>query len=190
MIGIDIVDHSDVLLKKRTRQDLRFISHPNDHFKVDTLDDDRLWWVFWAAKEAVFKSKRKDITFDPKAINVVFEKGLETNNKRTFQFESGKVRGEIELTAERTLAVVTSPEVKKTHFETFKLSSDNHSQEVRNKSLHFLNSLKNSNSFEHTQDLFPAIKELGSNTILELSFTHHYSMGGFIVNLTNNRFTT
>ena len=66
MIGIDIVDLTDPLLQKRGERPLNLIKHPNDQFP----DDCNPFWLLWTAKEAVFKSFRKDKAFSPTDIEV------------------------------------------------------------------------------------------------------------------------
>ena len=64
MIGIDIIDLQDPLLKSRTGSD-RFILHPEDRIVRD-------FWDYWTAKEAIFKCQRKPGPFKPKDIPINF----------------------------------------------------------------------------------------------------------------------
>ncbi len=64
MIGIDIIDLQDPLLKNRTGSD-RFILHPEDRIVRD-------FWDYWTAKEAIFKCQRKPGPFKPKDIPINF----------------------------------------------------------------------------------------------------------------------
>ena len=64
MIGIDIIDLHDPLLKNRAGSN-RFILHPDDHITRD-------FWDYWAAKEAIFKCQRKVGPFKPKDIPINF----------------------------------------------------------------------------------------------------------------------
>ena len=75
MIGIDIVDINDVLLRPRTREDMRFIKAKGDNYPED-LDPILVYWIVWSAKEAIFKSKRQLKPFDPKLITITFSHDL------------------------------------------------------------------------------------------------------------------
>ncbi len=64
MIGIDIIDLQDPLLKNRTGT-ARFILHPDEV-------PDRDFWDYWTAKEAIFKCQRNKGPFMPKNIPINF----------------------------------------------------------------------------------------------------------------------
>lgn len=62
MIGIDVVDLADPLLKNRADA-FRLISHPDDSPAL-------VFWQSWSAKEAVFKVQRQKKPFAPKTIPI------------------------------------------------------------------------------------------------------------------------
>lgn len=180
MIGIDIVDHNDVTLKKRSETNLRFISHPSDSSSKDeSIDQDRVWWAYWAAKEAIFKVNRLRKKFDPKGIPVQFNLPLSKNQSSPIRFSSGNLEGEITLSLKSTLAIAKTPEVKRFHTEVFVLGSNNPSLEVRTKCSEYLERF----DLEITNHQIPsAIDKNGQLT--ELSFSHQGTLGAFMVNLT------
>jgi len=73
LIGVDIVDFADPLLKKRTARALLLISHPLDSCPFD-LSENELFWLYWTAKEAAFKAHRWQVPFSPKEIGVNYFK--------------------------------------------------------------------------------------------------------------------
>lgn len=95
MIGIDLIDLKDPLLKTRERA-FRFILHPEDEFP----DNEISFWLLWVAKEAIFKTRREVKSFDPKQIRVnIYESGTQ------MLFSSGKISGEIIVGKEHIMAV-------------------------------------------------------------------------------------
>lgn len=98
MIGIDVVDLSDPLLRKRDKQHLRFILHPEDE-----PSSNEAFWSLWAAKEAVFKSKRVIQKFNPKLIPIQFRKD---NKRNKLHFSSGqKMEGFVKIGFDYVLSV-------------------------------------------------------------------------------------
>lgn len=66
MIGIDITDLSDPLLKDREKAN-RLISNPGDKTQFE-----HTFWHLWCSKEAVFKAARKKRPFRPASIPIQF----------------------------------------------------------------------------------------------------------------------
>lgn len=100
MVGIDVVDLHDPLFKKRSLDQLRFISNPAD--SVLDLEDPALhFWVFWSAKEAIFKCQRQDTRFDPKSIPVSFQ--FQKSDRWTFN--SGEISGYVQTCPSHILAI-------------------------------------------------------------------------------------
>jgi len=113
MIGIDIIDLQDPLLKNRTGSD-RFILHPEDRIIRD-------FWDYWTAKEAIFKCQRKTGPFKPKDIPINF-----LSDKK---FDSEGWRGTVISTEDYCLSLAG---VVGEHCIFNRETSDS-SQEIRNK---------------------------------------------------------
>ncbi len=96
MIGIDIVDLNDPLFRKRTKRSLDLISNPKDQ----TIDHPQLFWLFWSAKEAVFKTKREIRSFAPKDIPI----SLIIEDSK-IKFDSEGIKGVIQVDENYILSV-------------------------------------------------------------------------------------
>ena len=106
MIGIDIVDIKDSLFHPRTADHLRYIKAKGDQYP-ENIDPTLLYWIVWSAKEAIFKSKRQLISFDPKLITVVF-----SNNSH---FSSKDLVGTVETTPNYVVATAAPPSMELMH---------------------------------------------------------------------------
>ncbi len=99
MIGIDVVDLKDPLIKSRDPETFRFIVHTND--QVELIRSHPFgFWIIWTAKESVFKALRKDIRFDPLQIPVQFS----ASDTEYFTFQSGTFRGKVHVGNKYVLA--------------------------------------------------------------------------------------
>lgn len=128
MIGIDIVDLQDPLLRARNNA-LRFITHPGDIFSENELS----YWLLWAAKEAIFKTRRELKPFYPKMIRTE----IHESNDRIF-FTSGDITGEILLSPDQVIALAKK-NVNAISFHAHKTDSKCPSVEIRSLiSAHFL----------------------------------------------------
>ena len=87
MIGIDIVDLTDPLIHERGTRALNLITHSNDQFP----DDCNPFWLLWTAKEAVYKSYRKDKAFSPTDIEVQ----ITQKHQGVYNYQSGQHFGVI-----------------------------------------------------------------------------------------------
>ena len=103
MIGIDIVDIKDSLFHPRTADHLRYIKAKGDQYP-ENIDPTLLYWIVWSAKEAIFKSKRQLILFNPKLITVVF-----SNNSH---FSSKELVGTVETTPNYVVATAAPPSME------------------------------------------------------------------------------
>ncbi|MDG1105343.1 MAG: 4'-phosphopantetheinyl transferase superfamily protein [Cyclobacteriaceae bacterium] len=103
MIGIDIVDIKDSLFHPRTADHLRYIKAKGDQYP-ENIDPTLLYWIVWSAKEAIFKSKRQLILFNPKLITVVF-----SNNSH---FSSKDLVGTVETTPNYVVATAAPPSME------------------------------------------------------------------------------
>ena len=66
MLGIDIVDLKDPSFKERSDRTIDLIKNSEDVH----IDHPHLFWLFWSAKEAIFKCRREPINFSPSKIPV------------------------------------------------------------------------------------------------------------------------
>lgn len=120
MVGIDVIDLTDPLLKGREKA-LRFILHSEDTFP----DIDSIFWIIWTAKEAIFKSKREIKSFDPKQIQVtIFQSGNQIH------FSSNQIAGKVLIETDRVIAIAQQANNLISH-QVIEKSTANHSQEVR-----------------------------------------------------------
>jgi len=103
VIGIDIVDIKDSLFHPRTADHLRYIKAKGDRYP-ENIDPTLLYWIVWSAKEAIFKSKRQLILFNPKLITVVF-----SNNSH---FSSKDLVGTVETTPNYVVATAAPPSME------------------------------------------------------------------------------
>jgi phosphopantetheinyl transferase (holo-ACP synthase) len=99
MIGIDVVDLKDPLIKSRDPETFRFIVPTNDQIEL-IRSHPFGFWIIWTAKESVFKALRKDIRFDPLQIPVQFS----ASDTKYFTFQSGAFSGKVYLSTEYVLA--------------------------------------------------------------------------------------
>jgi len=103
VIGIDIVDIKDSLFHPRTADHLRYIKAKGDQYP-ENIDPTLLYWIVWSAKEAIFKSKRQLILFNPKLITVVF-----SNNSH---FSSKDLVGTVQTTPNYVVATAAPPSME------------------------------------------------------------------------------
>tara|TARA_R110002012_G_scaffold6596_4_gene31423 strand:- start:7170 stop:7703 length:534 start_codon:yes stop_codon:yes gene_type:complete len=129
LIGVDIVDLTDQLLKPRSVREIGFISHPYDHCPKGT-DEETHYWLLWAAKEAIFKAERSDQSFSPREIEVVYS---ETESERLHY--RGKWLNEINgysiLKKGHIISVAATANIEAVKWKTFKLNTPNQPQELR-----------------------------------------------------------
>lgn len=172
MIGIDIIDHTDPLLKIRRKEDLRFISHLEDNIKcIQSNDPNDIWRTIWAIKEAIFKSKRELVPFNPKAIVVTLQS---VNHDNKYLFNSGNISGWVTIGAKSTIALAKYTQQEEV-FETFSVNQKKHSLSVRDQlKQHLLQT-----DFELKEGEIPYLKNKKSEEIRAVSFTHHHELGGF-----------
>ncbi|MFY0685708.1 MAG: 4-phosphopantetheinyl transferase family protein [Cyclobacteriaceae bacterium] len=102
MIGIDVHDLRDQQSRTRSKQDLRFISHPLDSI-TGNLNENLTFWAYWTVKEAIFKAHRQLTTFDPKSIPVQ----IAWNNDRG-SIIAPRFNGFVFVDDNRTIALVSS----------------------------------------------------------------------------------
>lgn len=170
MIGIDIVDFSDPLLKKRTARARQLISHPLDSCPFD-LSENELFWLYWTAKEAAFKAHRLQSAFSPKDIKVVYE----LNENGIFHFRAlwkTEVIGKCLLTAIDVLAVCSTDSFEHIFMKKYSLDTADPSSSIRR--LIPQNLPKGFELFNDPRGL-PEAKF--DNVIFPVSLSHHHHLG-------------
>ncbi len=161
MIGIDIVDTADPLLRTRCKSHLRFIRHPDDH----SMDQDD-FWGFWAAKEAVFKARRKIQQFDPRKIPVQFITQKSGIDSFTSSFG---ISGFLENRQDLILAIASDQFIN-IHFEVKEIETKNPSLAVRKWfSQWYSRTFGTKVAIQSDQQGLPFLD--GQN--MEISFSHH-----------------
>jgi phosphopantetheinyl transferase len=129
LIGVDIVDLTDPLLKPRSRKELRFISHPNDHCPIGT-DEEIHYWLLWAAKEAIFKTERADLAFLPREIEVVYSK-TESEKLHYYGKWLNEINGYSILKKDHIISVAATANIETVKWKVFPLRASNQSGELR-----------------------------------------------------------
>lgn len=174
MIGVDVVDLRDPLLRKRSEKEMRFISHPNDTPGPGTLSCipcSTVFWMFWAAKEAVFKSHRLQKPFAPKEIRIAF-KGFRNN---VWEFEGEwrqKTEGKVQVEEDQIFALATARKIEDARYTKYGLRSASPSAEIRKL---FTEDLPVQCSLISDSNKLPLLTNNGVQ--LPVSFSHHHRSG-------------
>jgi len=175
VVGIDVVDHSDPLLRARDDRAFRLIRHSKDSNTSPPDDVENNFWLFWAAKESVFKNHRKLERFDPKVIPVQI-----TKQGDSYHFQSNQVKGSITQTRDFTLSVCTTlSSLDQTHYQYFNLFAQDQSLKIRELTFRYLKEVTNSEVKIARDELGLPIAIFDSHPH-KLTFTHHYGYMGFI----------
>lgn len=165
MLGIDIIDLTDPLLKERTKRSLELIQNAEDQ----TIEHPNLFWLLWSAKEAAFKCRREPLNFAPKSIPIK----LSQIGEDIF-FQSGELEGRI-IQNENYILAICSDEMNEVNFEIFDEESKNWNGRIRELIVEFFGT----NGAEYTI----GSDELNLPTILPLnqpiSVSHHGRFGAF-----------
>jgi hypothetical protein len=168
MIGIDLVDLKDPLLKERFSPSMRFISHPSDQI----IPHPQIFWLMWTAKEAVYKANRQSIAFDPKKIPVICQSG-----DSNYTFTSDNISGQFIFSEELIIAICSfeGRSFKYDFWESENLSSA--STEVRSRAkIHYFLNNGNKVNIGIDKSGIPIFME----SEIPLTFTHHGRYCGFI----------
>lgn len=166
MIGIDLVNLQDPLLKKRDERALKLIAHTNDHCPDHPLK----FWLLWTAKEAVFKAQRIIQTFAPTAIPIQIEFDSEHIN-----FISHDFTGKIIINSYLVIAVCSTKKalpaycIQKSELSDLSLTVREATQ------VHFFNLFKEEVSINRDEKGLPIISPLD----IPVSFSHHAGYIGF-----------
>lgn len=165
MPGIDLIDLSDPLLRKREANALRLIVHTND-----TCPEDLGFWYLWTAKEAVFKLQRELTNFNPKEIPIHV-----SANQEEVTFTSGNYEGFFVKKEDVLVAVAMNAE-EEVDFQILKCEDRHQSESIRKATIEYL---------EETYQIKSAILSDGDGLPIfsineePVSFTHHYHYMGF-----------
>ncbi|WP_258103517.1 4'-phosphopantetheinyl transferase superfamily protein [Marinoscillum sp. MHG1-6] len=175
MIGIDVVDHSDPLLRPRNERSFRLISHPSDqHDATITTDLENLFWLYWAAKEAIYKANRLPIRFAPKQIPVSI-----TQKNGSISILSNDIQGFIDQNNRSTLCICWNKAISSTPwYQLFESIEKDQSLEVRKQLILFL--MEKGIEGEMSKDWkgLPVVNYNGKAHLT--TFTHHHKLAAFI----------
>lgn len=167
MIGIDIIDLSDPLIKSRGKRSLQLILHKSDWYPKDTNS----FWLLWAAKEAVFKCYRKTERFSPTDIPIK----ISYLSTQSFRFSSGNITGRLYQTRHYVLAYCGSnglPEYS-LYFSSFKADSSFIRKKIKLQFPEF--------EIVHDKNKLPLLSSLN----IPLSISHHGQYAAFAIDVTN-----
>jgi phosphopantetheinyl transferase (holo-ACP synthase) len=174
LIGIDIVDHRDSLLRKRDERAFRLIRHPADTYDFHGMSIENLFWLFWAAKESIYKAKRQLIRFDPKKIQVSL---IYSENK--YRFESDEIKGEVFQKPKYTLAICGKMDLERTMYEIFESNTNDQSLQIR---AQMINHIESKTGFTAENDVdqsgLPTVRFNNKSHLA--TFTHHHQLMGYI----------
>lgn len=167
MIGVDIVDLSDPLLKKRDQDALRLITNPHD----DHVSGSNRFWHLWSAKEAVFKAKRELVRFHPKGIPIQLYR---QPDKITFT-SGDDIQGEI-IEKDSMILAVASTRDASVGYQYAPRKTDNDSKEIRQLvSKYFLDRYGITTCVIHDGDRLPILDYRQT----PVSLSHHASFLAF-----------
>ncbi|MEM6644242.1 MAG: 4'-phosphopantetheinyl transferase superfamily protein [Bacteroidota bacterium] len=169
MLGIDIVDLKDPLIKDRDKRMLRLIQHGEDRL----LEHQNLYWLLWSAKEAVFKSQRKDEYFKPKTIQISLKRS--SNSSFSFQSLAFDLEGHFEITEHYILAVCAQ-RIKSVAFEIINDRSTVTSRDIRNSIVAFFGQHQRKVSVKSDHLGLPYLAPTGDI----ISLSHHNHLGAFV----------
>ena len=162
MLGIDIVDLTDPLLKERTDRTVKMIKNSKDVH----IEHPHLFWILWSAKEAVFKCKREPLNFAPSNIPIQIRK-----EGGSVLFNSGDIEGKIEITEDYIIAICG--DLEEIGFQVFNKPDENWSEGIRKMIIDFFK--------EKGYDFQIGSDDLNLPTILpaasEISISHHNRFG-------------
>lgn len=170
MIGVDLVDLTDPLLKPRTSREIQLIAHPRDACPFSN-DANLLYWLFWSAKEAIFKAHRLKENFLPQAIEVIYDSSeknkLHYRGKWLNELEGYTLVSNVEVTS-----VAAFQNLEKIEFRKYHLNSNDPSLELR---AQFHNEMGSVYQISVDGKGLPLM--LINESILPASISHHHESG-------------
>lgn len=165
MLGIDIVDLKDQRTKERNVRSLRLIQHEKDTL----INHPHIFWLLWAAKEAVYKSKRKDTDFSPTSIRIKIKR-----NGQGFSFQSEDMEGMFRITKNYIVAAC-SKNLELIDYQIFESNHPISPREIRKKIIDYFK--------RNDQVLIVGADELNIPILLPskspISISHHNDLGAF-----------
>lgn len=162
MVGIDIVDLGDPLLKKRNQRALQLIKHPVDSFS--SIPD--TFWLLWTAKEAVYKATKSGKPFAPKSIPIQ----MTSDSSRSTIFSSGVYQGTLYFNHHFILAICWEKVMPNFHVYFSQKGFD--SQSIR----HQIKRYFNAEATIVNDDLGAPLLMMDNHPI---SLSHHGQFGAF-----------
>lgn len=181
MIGIDVVDLKDPTLKPRDRSHLRFISHRNEnHNKFpEKISDSQVYWIYWAAKEAVYKFHRLEDTFDPKLIEIQIQ-SVTFGPEVEITFKSDHAVGKVWIDDAKAIAIAYGLKSQPPIWELFDISNSKSSESavLRELSVQYLSS-NHELSVNFLDSKIPTLMDEKSKKTYAASLSHHKRYGAF-----------
>ncbi|MFY0599797.1 MAG: 4-phosphopantetheinyl transferase family protein [Cyclobacteriaceae bacterium] len=174
MVGIDIVDHSDPLLRKRDERAFRLIRNQDDLHSSNNLSLENLFWLYWSAKEATYKTHRKRVRFDPKKIPIQLRQ-----EKNKYSFVSEQIEGFIIQNPHYTLAVCSKIDSKEFVFKIFNINTKDQSATIRSLMIENIKEETGFDAISNSDKMGLPYVEFNGKKHLS-TFTHHHSYVGFI----------
>lgn len=164
MLGIDIVDLKDKRTHERNNRSFRFIQHEKDHL----IEHPDIFWLLWAAKEAIFKCKRELVDFSPKSIPVHIK-----SDHHELTFTSDVVNGKFVVNKDYLLAICSKVDFNRLSYQVFSTNKTMNSKLLREKTNSYFQGV--------VDDFAVGSDELNLPIALPskqpISFTHHNSWG-------------
>lgn len=176
MIGVDIIDHKDPLLRPRDERSFRLIRHASDQHEKSIISEERLFWLYWVAKEAIYKAQRKRVRFDPKKIAVKL-----IANEAQWIFISEGIHGVLEQNEHYTFGICARKHVslQDLNYEIFNCQERDQSASIRKRMMGSLQQRgKKSVQLAVDEQYLPAVWYDDQFHIA--TFTHHHHLMAYI----------
>ncbi|MEM7298033.1 MAG: 4'-phosphopantetheinyl transferase superfamily protein, partial [Bacteroidota bacterium] len=165
VLGIDIVDLSDPKLQERNKRSLKLILCEKDQL----IDHENVFWLLWAAKEAVFKCHREAFNFSPTSIPIQFYSEFDE-----LRFSSDSFQGILIINSEYILAVCAN-DLDLIDHQTVTLENGANGDNMRSEIIEFFK--EKELNFEMGSDELNLPILLPSNE--PISISHHGKFGAF-----------
>lgn len=165
MLGADIIDLNDPLLRERNDRSFGLIRYPQDQ----PIPHPQLFWLLWTAKEAVFKANREIIAFSPTKISINLK-----DQEGGIIFHSGHLTGSFEISHDYILALVSSKKEDVT-LKVYKEDTENWSVLIRQKLESHLEEMGVEHKIVSDKNGLPIL----SPGDIPISFSHHGKYGAF-----------
>lgn len=176
MIGVDIVDHKDPLLRKRDERSFRLIRNTEDRHSDFDISEEQLFWLYWVAKEATYKAIRKRVRFDPKKIPVKISK-----YDNIWCFQSENINGILEQNSNYTFGIcaLSNVDLNQLNYQIFDCRERDQSAGIRKRMVKSLiDKGKGQVSLAVDEMGLPAVRYDGDFHLA--TFTHHHHLMAYI----------